>query len=68
MFKQNKPAGQPRTLRSIAEGENDPASFPPPSRLPENEAVYIPNADSAALSRGATPRPNIDPQPFKKGG
>lgn len=66
MFKSAKPAGQPRTLRSIAEAGNNPASFPPDNTPPV--PAYVPNFDSAATSAGATPRPAIDPQPFIKTG
>lgn len=34
MFKSEKPPGQPRTLRSIVESQNDSANFPPPVAIP----------------------------------
>lgn len=68
MFKSTKPAGQPRTLRSVAEEKGDPSKFPPPARIPEKEATYAPVVDSAELAKGVSPRPSIDPHAFIKKG
>lgn len=35
MFKSTKPSGQPRTLRSIVESQNDSSNFPAPFAAPE---------------------------------
>jgi hypothetical protein len=56
MFKSNKPAGQPRTLRSIAESKNERFEEP----TPEDRAVYRDNAQTAPT---ASPPP-AQKQPF----
>lgn len=61
MFKQPKPAGQPRSLRSIAEtnkGENFPQ---------EQELVNTQTVDTAAFARPTNPHRGLtsaDKQPF----
>lgn len=46
MFKGIRPAGQPRSLRSIAEGVEQPGNFP-------EDVPYVPSAGVPASTTGA---------------
>jgi len=64
MFRGTKPANQPRTVRSIVEGENSAKNFPPPGPLPEQNWAreYTDKAYEARFSGARV----AGPTPFKR--
>ena len=75
MHKGPKPAGQPRSLRSIAEGHSAPASYPEdaphdyvhdiPKGLPHASGEYDDKAQSVKGAGANQVAPQTIPHPFK---
>jgi hypothetical protein len=63
MFKGTKPAGQPRTIRSIAEERNNASNFT--NDKPEAAPVYEDKADKIRSTSHGTSGGAVDPSPFK---
>lgn len=67
MFKGAKPAGQPRSLRSIVESKNEGGGFPPPNDGPDvtYPGTYKdPAAELPGKTTGRTGLGKADPKPF----
>lgn len=60
MFRQPVPAGQPPSLRAIAEAKNAPANFP-------NDLPYDYAAGAPPTVSGGTYRPDVSETPPKAG-
>jgi hypothetical protein len=68
MHKGPKPAGQPRSLRTIVESKNSPGGFPPPVEGPDvtYPGTYRDGAEGARIGPGAgrSGLGKADPKPF----